>query len=120
MPQYLFSLIDDESWYENDDPEAWHQEMQLHADFAAAVAAAGCTVEGGAALERISTATVVDRRGDGASPTVTDGPFAEAKEVLGGFYLIGAPDLDTALALAKVCPSGVVEVRPVLDLSAYS
>jgi len=49
---------------------------------------------------------------------VTDGPFAEAKEALGGFYLVEAADLDEALELAKQVPApfGGVEVRPVRDL----
>jgi hypothetical protein len=46
---------------------------------------------------------------------VTDGPFAETKEALGGFYVIDAPDLDVALRLAKICPAGNVEVRPVME-----
>ena len=47
---------------------------------------------------------------------VTDGPFVETKEALGGYYLIEAPDLDTALAVGKLCPArfGGVEVRPVM------
>jgi len=47
---------------------------------------------------------------------VTDGPFVETKEALGGYYLIEAPDLDTALAVARTCPArfGGVEVRPVM------
>jgi hypothetical protein len=50
---------------------------------------------------------------------VTDGPFAETKEALGGFYLIEARDLDHALDIAKLCPAGAggVEVRPVMDVS---
>jgi hypothetical protein len=50
---------------------------------------------------------------------VTDGPFAETKEALGGFYLIEARDLDHALAIGKLCPApyGGVEVRPVMDTS---
>ena len=50
---------------------------------------------------------------------VTDGPFAETKEALGGFYLIEARDLDQALAVAKLCPApyGGVEVRPIMDTS---
>jgi hypothetical protein len=46
---------------------------------------------------------------------VTDGPFVETKEALGGFYLIEADDLDHALAISKLCPApyGGVEVRPV-------
>lgn len=118
MTEYLFSLIDDESWYDEADPAEWERQMRLHADFAAAVEAAGCRITGGAALERQSTATTV-HRSEGREPTLSDGPFAETKEALGGFYLIEAPDLDTALALARTCPSCHVEVRPAMDLSAY-
>ena len=64
-------------------------------------------------LQPVSTATVVDGRGE---PLVmTDGPYLESKEVLGGFWVIDAPDLDVALKLAaegsKAC-RGKVEVRP--------
>ncbi len=113
MTIYMFSLIDDESWFDQS-PEEWEAGMALHADFSAAVEAAGCTITGGAALDRQSTATVVHR--SGGDTRVTDGPFAEAKEVVGGIYLIEAPNLDVALELAKVCPAPHVEVRPVLDL----
>jgi len=60
------------------------------------------------------TATTV-RREYGGADLVTDGPFAETKEQLGGFYLITAVDLDEALALAKALPlpAGSIEVRPV-------
>jgi hypothetical protein len=64
-------------------------------------------------LEPTSTATVVD--GQGETPVVTDGPYLEAKEALGGFWVIDAADLDVALKLAaegsKAC-RGKVEVRP--------
>jgi hypothetical protein len=64
-------------------------------------------------LEAPSTATVVDGQGD--SPVRTDGPYLESKEHIGGFWIIEAPDLDTALRLAadasKAC-QGKVEVRP--------
>ena len=60
-----------------------------------------------------TTATVVDGRGD--TPVLTDGPYLETKEVIGGFWVIDAPDLDVALKLAaegsKAC-RGKVEVRP--------
>ncbi|UUZ58774.1 YciI family protein [Nocardioides sp. B-3] len=60
-----------------------------------------------------STATVVDGRGD--KPLMTDGPYLETKEVIGGFWVIDAPDIDVALSLAaegsKAC-RGKVEVRP--------
>jgi hypothetical protein len=64
-------------------------------------------------LEPASTATVVD--GQGETPVMTDGPYLETKEVIGGFWVIDAPDLDVALKLAaegsKAC-RGKVEVRP--------
>ncbi|HEY0687430.1 MAG TPA: YciI family protein [Kribbella sp.] len=45
---------------------------------------------------------------------MTDGPFVETKEALGGFYLIECKDLDQALALARICPGTKIEVRPLL------
>ena len=64
-------------------------------------------------LEPASTATVVD--GQGATPVMTDGPYLETKEIIGGFWVIDAPDLDVALKLAtegsRAC-GGKVEVRP--------
>ncbi len=69
-------------------------------------------------LEPASTATVVDGQGD--KPVLTDGPYLETKEVLGGFWVIDAPDLDVALRLAaegsKAC-RGKVEVRPFQGLA---
>jgi hypothetical protein len=67
----------------------------------------------GGGLARSSTATVVDGQGD--APVMTDGPYLETKELIGGFWIIDAPDLDVALTLAaagsKAC-GGKVEVRP--------
>jgi hypothetical protein len=64
-------------------------------------------------LAPVAAATVVD--GQGGEPVLTDGPYLESKEHLGGFWIIEAPDLDVALALAaegsKAC-RGKVEVRP--------
>jgi hypothetical protein len=71
----------------------------------------------GAALQPASTATSVRRNGTGGF-SVTDGPFAESKETLGGYFLIEASDLDEALEIAKEVPAGVgVEVRPVRVVS---
>ncbi len=64
-------------------------------------------------LQPASTATVVDGRGE--APLMTDGPYLETKEILAGFWIVSAADLDAALSLAgrasKAC-GGVVEVRP--------
>jgi hypothetical protein len=74
-------------------------------------------VLGGAQLHPADTATTV-RVKDGRTLT-TDGPFAETKEALGGYYLLQAPDLDAAIELAARIPAarlgGAVEVRPVVE-----
>jgi hypothetical protein len=72
--------------------------------------------EAGEALSPTTTATTVRVR-DGQTVT-TDGPFAETKEALGGFYLINANDLDDAIELAAKIPAakhGSIEVRPIFD-----
>jgi hypothetical protein len=75
---------------------------------------------GGEALQPVQTATTI-RIQDGHTIT-TDGPFAETKEALGGFYLIEAKDLDEALELGAQCPGakygGSIEVRPIWDFAA--
>jgi len=116
MAQYMFLLFDSEEWYDQLTADEWHRTMKLHTEFAEAVEAAGASMLGGAALERSSTASTV-KQGGGGEPLVTDGPFIETKEALGGFYLLECKDLDQALALAKLCPSGNIEVRPVMDTS---
>jgi hypothetical protein len=71
-------------------------------------------LRGGAALESAETATSLRADVDGGF-AITDGPFAESKEVLGGYSVIEAADLDEALAIAKEVPApfGGVEVRPI-------
>jgi hypothetical protein len=74
---------------------------------------------GGDPLRPTSDATTVRVRGE--ERTVTDGPFAETKEWLAGYYHIEAPDLDTAIEAAGRCPGakdGAVEVRPILPTPA--
>src|SRR5258707_7632029 len=87
--------------------------MEAHGRSAGQVGERGGKILGGDPLEPTSTATSI--RGD----VVTDGPFAETKEALGGYYLIEARDLDHALEIAKLCPApyGGVEVRTVMDTS---
>ncbi|GAA2841086.1 YciI family protein [Kribbella solani] len=117
MAQYLFLLYDTEDWYDNLTAESFEAAMKLHGEFSAAVEKAGARILGGEALERTTTASTVRQR-EGAEPMVTDGPFIETKEALGGYYVIDARDLDQALELAKLCPSANVEVRPVMDTSS--
>ena len=110
MARFVFLMYDAEDFYDTADEQAIVDEMRLHEEFMEAVRAAGASVLGGEALQPSSTASTV--RG----ALVTDGPFADTKEALGGFYVIEAPDLDVALRLAKICPAGNVEVRPVLEV----
>lgn len=70
-------------------------------------------IVGGEELKGPETATTV--RFSAGKPMVTDGPFIEAKEVIGGFAVVDVADLDEALELAKSWPGGDVEVRPVVE-----
>ena len=70
-------------------------------------------IKGGARLDLTKNATTV-RRVNGQMK-VTDGPFVEAKEQVGGYCLVDVPDLDAAIRLAKSWPAGDVEVRPTVE-----
>lgn len=112
MSQYLVLIYEEEAGYADASPQVFGEVMQAHQAFGEANHAA---LGGGNALQPTSTATTI--RADGAGGfTVTDGPFAETKEALGGYYLIEAADLDAAIAIAKQVPArfGCVEVRPVM------
>jgi hypothetical protein len=84
--------------------------MQGHGNLPARVAEQGGRIVAGLGLEAPDTATAI--RGE----AITDGPFIETKEVLGGVFVLEARDLDHALALAKLTPivDGGVEVRPLI------
>jgi hypothetical protein len=112
MSQYLVLIYDDETAWESAPPET---RDQIHAGHSAFAEKNGAAIAGGNALQPTTTATTV--RPDGADGfTVTDGPFVETKEALGGYYLVEAADLDEAIALAQQIPvvSGGLEVRPIL------
>ena len=115
MSKYAILIYGDESTYADVPPEAWQAMVDAHAAFAKAVYDHGGGIAAGEALMPSQTATTV--RAGGA---VTDGPFVETKEALGGFYVVEARDLDHALEIAKLCPAyeGGVEVRPVMDTGA--
>ena len=113
MAQYAILIYEAESGYANGGQEVAQQVMEAHGRFAGQVGEHGGKILGGEALLPTTTATSI--RAD----VVTDGPFAETKEALGGFYLVEARDLDHAIEIAKLCPArfGGVEVRPVMDTS---
>lgn len=113
MAQYAILIYEAESGYANGDQQLFQEIMEAHGRFASQVGEKGGKLLGGDALEPTTTATSI--RND----LVTDGPFVETKEALGGFYLIEARDLDHAIEIAKLCPAkfGGVEVRPIMDTS---
>ncbi len=99
---------------EGADDVDWETLIQQYGEFGQRAEAAGVMV-GGNALQPISTATSVQLR-DGKK-VVTDGPFAETKEQLGGYYLLDCKDLDEAVEWASQIPTaryGSIEVRPIV------
>lgn len=93
-----------------------HEVHAQHMAYAEAMRKAGIML-GGQRLRPTSAATTV--RVAKGKTEVLNGPYAETKEQLGGFYLIEAPDLDTALSWAARCPSasrGTIEVRPIWQM----
>ncbi|KPF76507.1 hypothetical protein IP88_06500 [alpha proteobacterium AAP81b] len=110
--QYALLIYEDEATYA--DPAVMQDIIPKHMAFSQQI---GDKMRGGAGLERSATATVV--RTAGGTHSLHDGPFAEAREQLGGFYVVEAPDLDAAIAIAKAIPlagDGAIEVRPVLGM----
>ncbi len=117
MPKYAALIYDDAA---NDnaepDPDVMQQVMADYMEFGQN---AESVIAGGEALHPTSTATTIHvEGGKGGKAVFTDGPFAETKEVLGGFYLLDCADLDEALKWAQQIPGawhGKVEVRPVME-----
>ena len=122
MPRYA-ALIYEPRTNEGTGTEAdWAKVMAEYTDFGQTAGAAGVISGGGEALQPTTTATTVHVKGGakGGEVVTTDGPFAETKEVLGGFYLLDCANLDEALKWAAQIPGawyGKVEVRPVIDFS---
>lgn len=116
MPKYMALIYGEERPGEEGTPE---EQQQMMIDYMEFGRNAEAVLRGGEALNYTSTATTVHvEGGKGGKPVFTDGPFAETKEALGGFYLIEAGDLDEALKWAQQIPGawhGKVEVRPVIE-----
>ena len=112
--KYLLMIYGDEHGFDQMSEDERHAVYKEYDDFANDLAAKGQMV-GGDELHPTSSATTVRVR-DGER-LVTDGPFAETKEQLGGYYVIDAADMDEALKIAERIPSaryGSIEVRPVV------
>jgi hypothetical protein len=113
--QYLLMLYVQESGWAKLTPAEQEQGMAAYIAYTQAMAKAGVLKSNGQ-LHPSQAATTV-RMVNGKSQ-VLDGPYADSKEQLGGFYIINVPDLDAALSWAARCPAvghGVVEVRPIWD-----
>ncbi len=115
--QYLLILYSDESGWSKMTKPQQEQGAAAYGAYTEALKKAGALL-GSNRLQPISTATTV-RVANGKSQ-VLDGPYADSKEQLGGYYLIDVPDLDAALSWAARCPGaghGTVEVRPIWAMS---
>jgi len=111
--KYLLLIYGNEAAMASAPEAAMNEMMAAYGAYTQAMAQSGAMVTG----ERLrpSTAATTVRITNGKTQ-VLDGPYAETKEQLGGYYVIEAPDLDAALSWAERCPGaahGVIEVRPV-------
>jgi hypothetical protein len=112
--QYMLLIYGEESQWANMSPEQLSQEMGAYMAYTQDLQKAGVYISGHE-LQPVATAKTVSVA-DGKQKIV-DGPFAETKETLGGYYFIDAADQDEALAWAAKCPGarhGRIEVRPVV------
>jgi hypothetical protein len=111
---YLYRTSDAARQESMGTPERAQQNMQRWMSWLKELDAKGHLKDGGQPLER--TGRVVS----GKSKTVTDGPYAEAKDLIGGFSIVEARDIDQAVELSRGCPGldfgGLVEVRPVMSM----
>jgi hypothetical protein len=118
--QYLLLIYTNENNFENQTEAEQGKIFGEYMDFSRSIASSG-QYKGGNRLDLSSKATTVRVR-DGKR-LVTDGPFAETKEQLGGYFLVEAKDLDEAIALAARIPGarfGSVEVRPIVPVNIPS
>jgi hypothetical protein len=110
--QYALLIYGNEKTWASRDEQEKQENHERHARFMALLNARGALLPGGKELTGSASATTL--RKDGERVSVTDGPYAETAEQIGGFYLIEAADLDEAIALAKELPETIVEIRPVV------
>jgi hypothetical protein len=113
--RYALLIYESEAQLAEATPEDWEEMIAFHNVFSAEAARREMN-PGGAALQPTATARTV-RFADKAATMVTDGPYAETKEQLGGFYLLDCESIDEAIAMARKLPltAGSVEVRPVMQ-----
>jgi hypothetical protein len=118
--KYLLLIYDEETIWANMGEAERNQIFGEYMRFSSDIKTSGHWL-GGAPLQPTSTATSVRIRNQ--KRMVTDGPFAETREQLGGYYLIEAKDLDEAIGIAARIPSarlGTIEVRPIMEIPAQA
>ncbi len=117
--KYLLSFVVEEGGVENSSPEEMSEAMELWNAFDDEATKAGVLIAC-EPLEASSAATTIHLN-DGGERVVSDGPFAESKEQLGGFALLECESREEALEWAHKVPmnSGSIEIRPILDLSQF-
>ena len=117
--RFMLTLIGPEGGWEDITPEQIAEEMKNWERFGAEAVEAGAFIAGDGLQPTTEAKTV--RGGRDEERVVTDGPFAETKEQIGGFYLLECKDMDEALEWAKRVPirDGAIEVRPVMDYAEY-
>jgi hypothetical protein len=109
--RYVAFIYGKEAEGDQPDTSGWEDGMAAHQRF---MDAAGDAVQAGGAVHPIATATTVQVR-DG-EVIVSDGPFAESAEVVGGFYVLRATDRDAAVAVAQQIPAEAIELRPIMEV----
>ena len=115
MPKYVALIYGDETQFAHATPEDGARMMKAYDEYTEALRASGL-FEAGEGLQPTNTATTV--RVNNGEVSTTDGPFAETKEQLGGFYVLNCKDLDEAIEWAAKIPGargGSIEVRPVIE-----
>ena len=118
--QYVLAIIGPEGDWQDVSPEEMKASMDAWSALERERAGAGARVAGEGLQESATGRTV--RFAEAGETTVTDGPFAETKEQLGGFYLLECADIDEAVEWAKKVPvvaASAIEVRPVMDYTQF-
>jgi hypothetical protein len=122
--QYMLLLYQETEFEGHWERASVEERRRTYAQFDAFAELAGERLVGGEELGISSTATTVRKATDdanaGADAVVTDGPFAEVAEQMGGYLVIEAADLDEAVELAKAAPARTVEVRPIIPYAEPS
>jgi hypothetical protein len=115
--KYMLMIFGRDDWFDTVTPEQMAASMEAHDAFSAYLQGRGAEFSG-EALHASKTATTLRPSDNGDGFVITDGPFVDLKEHLGGFYIIEAADLDDAIEVAKHCPVEYgIEVRPIMEFS---